>query len=248
VLFKVKEVADLSGVSIRTLHYYDEIGLLVPDKVSDTGYRLYSEEDLENLQQILFYRELGFPLMKIKDIISSKTYDRSAALEEQRAMLYDKRNQLDNLIETIEMTIKQMRGEVHMTNEQKFQGFDFSRNPYEDEARQRWGDKAVDESNKKMKNMSKDEQQLLGDRMNEIYRKLATLRHGAPESPEAQEAIKEWHDFLNGFGAYPPEVFKNLGQMYVDDERFTKNIDQFGDGLAAFMRDAMAIYADNLSE
>lgn len=248
LLFRVKEVADLSGVSVRTLHYYDEIGLLVPDTISESGYRLYSEEDLEKLQQILFYRELGFPLMKIKEIISSSTFDRKTALEKQRDMLYNKRKQLDRLIETIEMTIKEMKGEVQMTHKQKFQGFDFSHNPYEDEARKRWGDKAVDKSNAKLNPMSKDEQQALGEQMNDIYRKLATLRHGAPDSPEAQEAIGEWYHCLGKFGTYPPEAFKNLGQMYVDDERFTKNIDQFGEGLALFMRDAMAIYADRMAK
>lgn len=246
-MFKVKEVSELSGVSIRTLHYYDEIGLLKPGTVSESGYRLYTEGDLDKLQHILFYRELGFPLMKIKEMMQSADFDRRAALEQQRNMLYAKREQLDKLIETIELTIRQMKGEIEMTHEQKFRGFDFSRNPYEDEARKRWGDQAVDEANQKIQRLSENERQALGDQMNDIYQKLAALRHGAPDSPEAQAAIKEWYDLLNEhFGNYPPEMFKNLGQMYVADERFTANIDRFGEGLAAFMRDAMAVYADRL--
>lgn len=131
-----------------------------------------------------------------------------------------------------------------MTNKEKFEGFDFSHNPYEQEARERWGDEAVDKANAKIGSMSKDEQEAMAKAMNSIYKKLAALRHGSPESEEAQAAIKEWYDFLNNFGNYSLEAFKGLGQMYVDDERFTKNIDQFGEGLAKFMRDAMAVFAD----
>lgn len=124
--------------------------------------------------------------------------------------------------------------------------FDFSRNPHEAEARERWGDEAVDASNRKLGSMTKEGRKALGDRMNAMYARLAGLRNGAADSEEAQAAIGEWFEFLNsGFGyTYSLEAFKGLGQMYVDDERFAKNIDKFGDGLAAFMRDAMAVYAD----
>ncbi|MDF2923575.1 MAG: transcriptional regulator, MerR family [Paenibacillaceae bacterium] len=241
---KVKEVADLVGISVRTLHHYDEIGLLTPEEITDAGYRLYSDENLEVLQQILFLKELGFPLKQIKTMLDSPDYDRNEALAMQRRMLLDKRAQLDQMIATLDKTILHNRGEIEMTNKEKFQGFNFSsHNPYEQEARERWGDKKVDESNAKWAGMSEKEQQDLGAAMNAIYFKLAALRHGSPESPEAQEAIKEWYEFLNRMGSYSLEAFSGLGQMYVDDERFTKNIDQFGEGLAVFMRDAMAYYA-----
>ncbi|NLA57950.1 MAG: MerR family transcriptional regulator [Firmicutes bacterium] len=243
---KVKEVADLVGISVRTLHYYDQIGLLVPDQVNESGYRLYSDKNLEMLQQILFFRELGFPLKKIKEIIENPTFDQQEALVLHRKMLMEKRRRIDQMLETIDKTIRHLKGEIDMTREEKFKGFDFSRNPYEQEARQRWGNEAVDKANTKLGALSKAEQGALADKMNEIYRRLAELRHGSPESDEAQAAIKAWYDLLNSnFGSYPPEVFKALGQMYVDDERFTANIDQFGEGLAAFMRDAMAYFADN---
>lgn len=128
-----------------------------------------------------------------------------------------------------------------MTNQEKFEGFDFSHNPYEQEARERWGNEAVDEANETTSNMTDQDQ----ERFNEIYRNLATVRMLAPDSDAAQREIKEWYQFINKINNYSLAAFKGLGQMYVDDERFTKNIDQFGQGLSVFMRDAMAFYADN---
>ena len=243
-MMKVKEVADLVGISVRTLHHYDEIGLLSPDAITESGYRLYSNDNLFTLQQILFFKELDFPLKKIKEIISSPSFNQEEALFMHRKLLLEKRSRLDTMIRTIDKTISYTKGEIQMSNQEKFEGFDFSQNPYEQEARERWGDEAVDQSKAKLGKMSKDEQVAMGERMNEIYRNLATLRHESPASPESQAAIKEWYDFLNKMGNYSLEAFKGLGQMYVDDERFTKNIDQFGGGLAIFMRDAMAVYAD----
>ncbi|MBG9503184.1 MerR family transcriptional regulator [Bacillus thuringiensis] len=208
---RVKEVADLVGISVRTLHHYDEIGLLTPDETTESGYRLYSNENLETLQQILFFKELGFPLKKIKEIIMSPSFDREEALQLHKKMLLEKRARLD-----------------------------FSHNPYEEEAREKWGDAAVDKANEYAKGMSKENQ----EEFNAIYRNLATLRHDAPDSKEAQAAIKVWYDYLQNFSHYSLDAFKGLGQMYVADERFTKNIDKFGEGLAQFMCDAMEIYAD----
>lgn len=245
---KVKEVADLVGISVRTLHHYDEIGLLTPSSITEAGYRVYSDQNLETLQQILFFRELDFPLKQIKEIINSPSYDREEALLMQRKMLLLERTRIDKVIRTIDKTIKHRKGEVKMTNKEKFEGFDFSQNPYEQEARERWGNKAVDKSNAKLNSMSKDEKKVFEEEFNHIYKNLAKIRHQSPGSEAAQKGIKQWYDFLNRMGNYSLDAFKGLGQMYVDDERFTKNIDQFGDGLATFMRDAMAIYADNNQE
>lgn len=232
---KVKEVSQLTGISVRTLHYYDDIGLLTPDHTTEAGYRLYSDDNLATLQQILFFRELDFPLKKIKELLRSPTFDRQKAFELQRKMLITKRKQLDRMIQTIDKSILNGKGELVMTKEEKFEGFDFSKNPYEQEARERWGDKAVDEANKKGPE--------LREKMNEIYIKLAGLRHLPPESPQAQAGIEQWYTYLNKIGTYSLAAFASLGQMYVDDERFRKNIDQFGEGLAEFMRDAMEMYA-----
>ncbi|MGN7356263.1 MerR family transcriptional regulator [Paenibacillus sp. SAF-054] len=243
----VKEVAELAGISVRTLHHYDEIGLLHPSATTEAGYRIYTDKDLALLQQILFFRELDFPLKQIREIMGRPDFDRREAMELHHKLLLEKRVRLERMIDTLEKTMKHDKGEIEMTNQDKFAGFDFSSNPYEQEARERWGDKSVDESNERWKKMSPQGQEQLGEEMNAIYRKLAGLRHESPNGEEAQKAIGEWYAFLNRMGHYSPEAFKGLGQMYVDDVRFTRNIDQFGEGLAAFMRDAMAEYADRLS-
>ena len=126
-----------------------------------------------------------------------------------------------------------------MTNEEKFSGVDFSHNPYEQEAREKWGDEKVEQANQNLKKMGAKEAEREFD---EIYTQLADLRHLDPESDAAQQEIGKWYDFLNKVGEYTPEMFKNLGEMYTADERFTKNIDKYGDGLAEFMKEAMTVY------
>lgn len=235
---KVKEVADLVGISVRTLHHYNEIGLLIPEETTDAGYRVYSDENIETLQQILFFKELGFPLKKIKEMMDRPSFDRQEALSMQHQMLLEKRKQLDKMIQTIEKTIQYSKGEIQMSNQEKFEGFDFSHNPYEQEARAKWGDTAVDEANKQAKSMTTFDQ----EEFNAVFHRLAALRHLSPDSKEAQEGIQEWYQFLNKLGNYSLEMFKGLGEMYVADARFSHNIDQFGDGLAEFMHQAIEVY------
>ncbi len=244
---KVKELADLVGISVRTLHHYDAIGLLKPDQVNEAGYRIYSAENVAQLQQILFFRELDFPLAHIKSIVNDPGFDRLKALEQHRERLLCKQRRLAVLLQTLDRTLLDAKGEIKMSDAEKFKGFDFSQNPYEAEARQRWGDEAVDASQARVATLQKaGKMEAFQAEMNALYTHLATLRQGDPASAEAQQAIAQWYALLSQVGSYSPEVFKGLGQMYVDDARFTQNIDQFGDGLAVFMRDAMAIYADAL--
>lgn len=241
---KVKEVADLVGISVRTLHHYDAIGLLTPEDITESGYRVYSSDNIESLQHILFYKELALPLKEIKKIIKRPSFDQVEALHLHQRMIREERNRLDKMLKTIAQTIKYKRGEINMTNKEKFVGFNFNQNHYEKETRERYGDKAVNDSNKKIKDLSEGGLDLEAE-FNAIYRDLANMRHEAPESDIAQEGIKVWYDFLNTIGDYSLDAFKGLGEMYVQDGRFTRNIDQFGDGLAVFMSDAMAVYADN---
>src|SRR5699024_6263247 len=212
---KVKEVADLAGVSVRTLHHYDEIELLTPTETTESGYRIYSQKDLEKLQQILFFRELDFPLKKIKEIINSPSFNQEEALIVQRKMLSKKREKIDEMLRTIEKTIEHLKGERVMTDKERFSGFDFKNNQYEQEARERWGDEAIDESKSKINQMSEEEQKGMGEEFDELYKELASLRHLPAESDEAQEAIEKWYHYLNKIGSYSLEAFKGLGQMYI---------------------------------
>lgn len=240
---KVKELADLAGISIRTLHHYDAIGLLTPE-TTESGYRIYSKGNIETLQHILFFRELDFPLKKIKEIIERPSFDQIEALEIHQKMLIEERDRLNKVLKTIDKTIKHKRGKINMTEEERFVGFNFNQNPYEKEAREYYGDQKVDELNKMVNKLSEDDKEGFETHFNKIYHDLARVRHESPCSEVAQKEIKVWFDFLNTIGSYSLDAFKGLGQMYVEDERFTKNIDQFGEGLALFMHDAMTVYAE----
>ena len=236
---RTKELADIAGISVRTLHYYDTIGLLSPEIDRENGYRNYSDQDVSTLQQILFFRQLNFKLTQIKDILNSPKYHQTEALLEQKDIILKEQTRLNNILKLIDKTIQAERGEITMTNEEKFSGVDFSHNPYEQEARKRWGDAAVDKSNRKLKQMDTE---VVESRFNEIYTELADIRHVDPAGEEAQAGIEKWFVFLNEIGDYSLEAFKGLGDMYVEDERFERNIDKFGDGLAEFMQQAMAEY------
>src|SRR5690625_942095 len=135
---KVKEIADSVGISVRTLHHYDDIGLLIPEETTDAGYRVYSDENLETLQQILFFKELGFRLKKIKEIIDRPSFDRQEALEMQHKMLLRKKSRLDKMIETIEKTIQHSKGEIQMSNIEKLAGFYFRNKTIQKESKVMW--------------------------------------------------------------------------------------------------------------
>lgn len=243
----VKEVAALSGVSVRTLQYYDEMGLLCPSRNPDNDYREYSEEDLELLQQILFFRSCGFKLRQISKIISAPDFDPQEALLLQKKALLHEKARIEQMLETLEKTIQEKRGDITMENKERFEGFDFTKNPYEEEARSRWGDEAVDRSKSFFAKMTPDQHKHLSKDMEELFRELAKVSDQDPAGKEAQEEIQKMYDFFNSrFGyRYSYEAFAGLGRMYVEDERFTKNIDQYKPGLSAFLSKAMAVFSDN---
>ncbi|MCI4617672.1 MerR family transcriptional regulator [Bacillus pumilus] len=240
---KVKEVAELFGISIRTLHHYDQIGLLIPKEVTDNRYRLYSEENLETLQQILFFRELGFPLKEIKKMMHNPSFEKKEAFILQRKMLIEKRDKFDKMIENIDKTLQHLMGESLYTHKERFENMNMKFSQYGEEARHRWGNETVDQVSSKLNHLSKDEQIELSDSWDSIFNKLASLRNHSPKSKEVQIVIKQWYDFLNkNFSYYSLDAFYGLGQLYIQDERFTKNIDQYGEGLASFMSEAMKVF------
>ncbi|NLA53128.1 MAG: MerR family transcriptional regulator [Clostridiales bacterium] len=244
----IKELAKLSGVSVRTLHHYYHIGLLCPKRDPNNTYRKYEQTELDRLQQILLFRGCGFSLFVIGQLLDSPAFDPEDAFLLQRKALQHEQVRLENMLSTLDLSLDALRGKNKMTDKDKFKGFDFSKNPYEKEARELYGDAAVDKSREKMKSLGKQGQDNLQQDMNELFEGLAALRYLAPESSEVQEMMAGMYLYFNdSFGYhYSPEAFKGLGQMYADDERFTKNIDSFGEGLSEFLKEAMSLFADGL--
>ena len=235
----IKEFAQRTGVSVRTLHYYNEIGLLVPACVDkNTGYRYYDEKSLLRMQEILFYRELDFSLKSIGQILSSPNYDAKQSLAEQRNLLILKKERLERLISAIDQA---MKGENVMS------AFDNSKfEAYKAEAKQRWGNTdAYRQHEEKTKDYTKGKWNDLAGEMNEIFAAFALCRKKGetPDSSEAQNLVKALQNHITG-NYYPctKEILAGLGQMYVADERFRNNIDTNGSGTAQFVAEAIEVY------
>ena len=239
---RISDVAKLTGVTVRTLHYYDEIGLLKPGEVTDAGYRVYNDADLEVLQQILFFRELDFPLEDIRKIMQNPAYDKESALRKQRELLLQKRVRLESLIDLVDKTLK---GEWDMS----FRQFDTAeieatKKKYAEEAKQRWGATAAyAEYEKRSARTSDAQQRMLDGKGAMILSEFGRNRSLAPDSAQAQALVKRWQDYItSGYYTCTKEILSCLGQMYVGDARFTEHIDQYGEGTAAFMAAAIEVY------
>ena len=239
--YLIGDLSDIVRVSKRTLQHYDKIGLLKPATINDAGYRIYNEHSVDQLQQILFYKELGFSLKKIIEILNSPNFDLLASLQFQEKIANEKMRQYDQMIRTIRQTQKAIEGEIQMSAKEKFNGSLFDQNPYEEEAKQLFGEKAIRDSKIKMAQFSSIELQNLWQQQ---FKKLSKLRNSKPNSPEVLKEMDSFFKFLNQhFGNYSKEAFAGLGMLYVHDERFTKNIDQYGNGLAQFLQIAMQAYS-----
>lgn len=239
---KISDVARLTGITVRTLHYYDEIGLLKPSEVTQAGYRVYNDTDLEVLQQILFFRELDFSLEDIRKIMQNPAYEKESALRKQKELLLQKRSRLDSLIALVDKTLK---GEQDMS----FRQFDTAKieetkKKYAEEAKQRWGDtSAYAEYEKKSRSYSDAQQNMLDGEGAGILSEFGQNRSLAPDSAQAQALVKKWQAYItSNYYTCTKEILSCLGQMYVVDARFTQHIDQYGAGTAAFMAAAIEIY------
>jgi MerR family transcriptional regulator, multidrug-efflux activator len=251
--YTVKSVADLAGISVRALHHFDHIGLLRPETVSEAGYRLYSERDLERLQQVLFFRELGFKLGEIKEIMANPNFDRRRALHAHRELLCERRERLERLIAAVDDTLAAIEKETTMDYHAMFDGFDETKirehmDNYRDETRARYGEEIVDESERRVNAMSRDEWAAIGAESADINQSLAELMdEREPSDPDVQRQVARWFRLINDrFYECTPEIFRGLGDLYVDDSRFTAHYDRVRPGLARFLRDAMHVYADRL--
>lgn len=247
--YTINKLAKLAGVSTRTLRYYDGLGLLPPVRMSSNGYRIYGQKEVDRLQQILFYRELGVPLEEINKILSSKDFDGHTALESHLSALLAKREQLNTLIANVEKTIRAAKGEIYMSDQEKFDGFlqklvEDNERQYGEEIRAKYGEDAVERSNAKLKSMSREqyeEQEKLTAELNETLK--TAFEQGDPAGELAQKACalhKKWLCFY--WEHYSKEAHIGVTQMYVDDPRFRAHYDKIAQGCAQFLRDAVLIY------
>lgn len=249
--YTVNKLAQLSGLSKRTLHYYDDIGLLTPANVRSNGYRIYGKRVVDLLQQILFYRELGFSLDAIKSILTAPDFDREKALVSHVSALMKKKEQIETMIENVNKTINSMKGATVMSDKEKFEGFkhkliDENEQNFGKEIREKYGDEKVNASNAKIKSMSKEQYEEAERLRLEINDALqSAMAAGGPAGKLAQKSCelhKQW--LILYYPNYSKDYHKGLGEMYVADKRFRAYYEQIGDGCAEFLRDAINIYCD----
>ncbi len=239
---RINEVAKVSGVSSRTLHYYDEIGLLKPTKL-ENGYRVYTENDLDKLQQILFYKFLGFKLSKISEILNNKS-NKLEILEEQRQLILKEKSRYEQILNTIENTIKSHKGERNMSIEEKFSGFKLEDvRKYEQSAKEKYGEEVIEEA----KNRQKGKEDIVNEKFNSVFRELAECKRLGLElsDDKVQEQVDRLYSHLREYGFdCTIEVFSYIGKGYSTNPEFKNNIDRFGEGVAEYISKAIEYYVN----
>ncbi|WP_101846771.1 MerR family transcriptional regulator [Halobacillus sp. Marseille-P3879] len=252
-MYKIKEAADLAGVSVRTLHHYDQIGLLAPKKGAN-GYRYYGDDDFVRLQQILFFKELDFPLNQIKEILDDPAFNEKLALKQHKAVLLEKRKRLDKIIQSIEESLHTYEGGRTMSHKDRFEPFDMKKieehqQKYAKEAEQRWGNTdAYKQSAKKTASYTEKDWRKIHEESENIDGHLIQLMGRGPGDEEVQKWINAKRQHITDhFYDCNLEIFRGLADMYVNDPRFTANIDKKKKGYAQFLYKAMHIYCDKRS-
>lgn len=246
--YTVSDVAGATGITVRTLHHYDEIGVLRPSERSPSGYRIYDEADLERLQEVLFFRELGFGLGEIRTSLADPSLDRRQVLLRQRSLMADQVKRFRQMVKAIDRALDAIDEGVVMNKEEMFEVFgDFDPTEYEDEARERWGDTDMyEESQRRTGSYSKDEWKKLGAEGRAIGEGLAVLMAAGVEAtsePAMDFAEQHRQHISRWFYQCSYEIHVGLGEMYVADPRFTKYWDAFHPGLAPYTRDAFVANA-----
>ena len=245
----VGQVAKLSGVTIRTLHHYEQVGLLAPGARSVAGYRLYTDADIDRLSRILFYRALGFPLDGIAAMLDDPSLDAFAHLERQRDLLAKQARKLHDMVAAVEREMEALMAGYNLTPEEKLEVFgDFDPDQYADEARERWGGTdAWEQSSRRTASYGKDDWLRIQAAVGNLNaRFVALMEAGAPATSEDAMALAEAHrqHISRWFYDCGYDIHRGLAGMYVADSRFTENIDQAAPGLAAYMREAILANAD----
>lgn len=252
--YTVQKLARLAGVSARTLRFYDEIGLLKPARINSSGYRIYGEEEVDALQQILFFRTLGLELSTITAVMQDPGFDRTAALKSHLHTLEAKKAQLSLLIKTVAKTIEKEEGKRTMTDSEKFAGLkqqlvNENEQKYGAEIREKYGNEVVDASNARMMGLSQAQYEAMQALAASIQQSLAdAVRQHADPAGDTGRAIAQRHKEWLGYtwNQYTTEAHKGLAQMYLDDPRFTAYYDAETPGCAQFLRDAVHAWADRL--
>ncbi|GAB2640422.1 MerR family transcriptional regulator [Kribbella swartbergensis] len=244
--WSIAEVARASGVTSRTLRHYHSIGLLVPARTAPNGRRYYEQEQLLRLQQILLLRDLGLSLDVVAEVVAHRSsQDTIEVLARHKEWLLREQLRLGQLVRTVDSTIENLRKGGEMSPEKVFEGFEH--NPYEAEARERWGDEAVDASYERMRGWSEADAEKARTGYTRVHEGLAALKAEGVAVTElsVQELIQLHYEVTCLFWTPTREAYKGLGQLYVDDERFRQNIGSGDDSLVEYLRDAMTVYADN---
>ena len=242
-MYTVKQLSDITGVTGRTLRYYDGIGLLKPSRVGDNGYRYYNEADLLRLQQILIYREMDVPLAAICDIMSQPGFDVLAALQSHKQALASRLQELQGLISTVDKTILHLKGKHSMKPVQLFDGLRDKHDKHQQEAEQKYGQDVVQGSVRQWQGYGEDKQRSLIDEGNVIYAELAAaMPHGAG-SDAVQGLVARWHQHMRHFWPAERAHLPNLAATYRDDASFRANFDNIHPDFAPFMVEAVSIYA-----
>jgi DNA-binding transcriptional MerR regulator len=247
MMYTVKQLSDLAGVSVRTLHYYDEIDLLKPSSVGENGYRYYADDEVLRLQQILFFRELDFSLQAIRTILDDPAFDVIAALYAHRDALQDRIQRLHNLIQTVDSTILHLTGEVNMSKKKLFAGFSAEEEErYHQEAREQYGAETVDASYKLWNSYTPQKREQIIAEGGAIYTDMIAQMAQGAASAAVQQIVARWHQHLRYFYEPTVEILRGLGQHYVDHPDFARNFREMHPDLPEFVRDAIAIYCDQL--
>lgn len=246
--YTVKQLSKLAGVSVRTLHHYDHIGLLKPAYRSEKGYRYYEKKQLLILQQILFYKELDFPLSKIQEILSAPDFDLIKALESHRTELKKRSARLNKLSSTVEKTILELKNKKTMLSDDEiYEGFSKEEiKSMRHEVSERWGKEQLLETEERIKKLGKEGWHNLKKKGEEITRLLADLMELQPEHEKVQQAIQLHFRHMNNYYEVSKERYLGLGNMYVTDERFTAFYEKYRSGLAGFVNEAIKIFCKNL--
>jgi len=249
--YTVKKLSDLAGVSVRTLHLYDEMELLKPSLRTEAGYRLYTEKELLRLQQILFYKELGFALQEIKSILDNPDFDLVSALEDHKSAIKQRKQHLDILLDTIDKTINKLKKGTTMKNEELYAGLPKEQaEAWRKEAIESYGREAIERSEKSLGKMTKEDLAKLKQEQVEIGTQLHSMIDQDPESTRVQEVIAKHYIIIRKFwGTHgssdkQPEAYAGLGELYVNDERFTRLNGTPNPGYAPFMCRAMKYFAE----